>query len=112
MASVLLTTATNVLVTTMISWRILSVFYRVRKYIDPVKKQKYLGFVAIFIESAAPNAILGVLVSGVNTYSAANTQLPWTFAAYMAWSLVIVSCFYTITTRFGAYLYHNDFLRH
>jgi hypothetical protein len=81
-----------VLVTAMISWKLLSLYYRARKYAHSNAVRMYTSVVAIFIESAAPSAVLGLFVTAINTYSVADAQRPWAFAIYLTWCMVTVSC--------------------
>jgi hypothetical protein len=62
-SAIVLDTAVNVMITTMISIRILSIYRMTDKDTIPIQlyARKHLNVVAMLVESAAPCAILGIL---------------------------------------------------
>jgi hypothetical protein len=58
--SITLTTAVNVMVISMISFRILRILHKVRKSTNKMRRT-YINVIAILVESAAPGAILGII---------------------------------------------------
>jgi hypothetical protein len=96
-SAVVLATAADVMVTTMISMRILSI-YRMTNVKDiksiQVHAGKYMNVVAMLVESAAPCAILGILVcveefmsnrSDISVFVLCNAAISQT------WTMSIVS---------------------
>lgn len=82
-ASIALTTAVNIMVTIMISCKILS---KRRKSTHSENKRLYTNFVAILIESAAPCATLGVIevaISLVDSFVTVNLTI------FLVWSASI-----------------------
>jgi hypothetical protein len=97
-SAVVLTTAVDVMVTTMISMRIFSI-YKMTNFKDvsstQVHASKYMNVVAMLVESAAPCAILGILVcveAFINNSSNASLFGPCSAAIGQTWSMSIVSC--------------------
>jgi hypothetical protein len=97
--TIILDTAVNVMVTAMISLRILSVYWTTNKDVGHVHAKKYLNVVAMLVESAAPCAIFGILLC-VNQLmdSGSNTSIFVLCggAISQAWSMSLVSCFFYI----------------
>jgi hypothetical protein len=97
-ASVALNTAVNVVITAMISIKILSVSRSLRNCVHSTTShaRTYTNIVTILVESAAPCAILGVLTCigwfiNVDTVSAFGLSNE---AVELAWSMSIVSFIY------------------
>lgn len=86
-AGIVLNTTTNIMVTVMISYKILSVLYRVRRTaeVDPQLTRTYTNIVAILVESAAPCAILGILASVLELTFSYGKVGYWMEAVFMIW---------------------------
>jgi hypothetical protein len=82
-----LTTLTNIMVTAMISFKILSMNRRVKDHVEIYETRKYTTVVAILVESAAPCAILGIFISIIFPL----TTTPWFTAVFLVWSMTVVS---------------------
>jgi hypothetical protein len=97
-SSIVLATAADVMVTTMISIRILSI-YRMTNAKDfsliQIHANKYINVVTILVESAAPCAILGILFC-VQEFMDASSHAPLfglcVTAIGQTWSMSTVSC--------------------
>jgi hypothetical protein len=99
-AGVSLATFTNVAATTVISFRILTVFYSVRNSIDRQRAKTYTGVVAILVESAAPCAILGIVYAVCLPQPSSNIDV-WNDGLFFIWSASLVSLvFLEITDAF------------
>lgn len=85
-AGIAIATFTNVTTTAIISFRILIIFYSVRKFVDPRSARSYTGVVAIFVESAAPCAILGIISSIPSSLSLAQPDI-WGYSLFPIWSM-------------------------
>jgi hypothetical protein len=77
-----LTTAVNIIVTTMICARLLLTYRRVHKVLGPDLSATYTGIAAILIESAAPFAILGIASCATNL-----TQSPSVGTVTQVWAM-------------------------
>jgi hypothetical protein len=85
--AITISVATNAMTTAMISKRILSVSGNVRKLVDNYS-QRYTNVVTILVESAAPCATLGVLIS-IPLFM--NTAVDWITGVFLPWSSLMVS---------------------
>jgi hypothetical protein len=87
-------TLTNVTATAVISFRILTVFYSVRKSVDPERARTYTSVVAILVESAAPCAILGIIYIIVLTQTKGGPViLVLENVVFPTWAMSLVSWF-------------------
>jgi hypothetical protein len=92
-SAIVLDTAVNVMITAMISIRIISI-YRMTNNSIQVHAKKYLNIVAMLVESAAPCAILGIIfcaneLVGDGSYSSMFVYCDG--AIYQTWAMSIVS---------------------
>jgi hypothetical protein len=76
-----ITIAVNIMVTAMISIKIILVARRAREHSDLYMTQPYTSIVAILIESAAPWTMIGILVIVVG----AVKSIEWGLAVSLAW---------------------------
>ena len=84
--------ATNVMVTAMISTKILSVYYRMRKVVEYETIKLYTNIVTILIESAAPPAVFGVLSSALML----SPSIEWQEAVFLMWTAMVVCHFFLL----------------
>jgi hypothetical protein len=96
-SAIVLDTAVNVMVTAMISMRILSIYWMTNKGVNPVQAhvKRYINVVAMLVESAAPCTILGILVCVNQLISDQNGSLFVLCDGVIGetWAMSIVSCF-------------------
>jgi hypothetical protein len=105
-SAIVLDTAVNVMITAMISIRIISIYRMTHKDASSIQvhAKKYINVVAMLVESAAPCAILGILVC-VNGFMTNNPSSSTSFFALcggaisQAWGMSIVSCLLYGTRR-------------
>lgn len=84
-AGIVLAVITNVMVTAMISTKILSMYYRIRDYVEYETTRPYTNVVTILVESAAPSAVLGVL----STILMLRQSIMWYMSVLLVWSTSI-----------------------
>ena len=79
----------NVIVTSMICFRLLRMRALAREVLTPETSKMYTSIAAMLIESAAPFTILGIVVVVIG---AQEKPLTWGFA--YIWAMFCVECFY------------------
>jgi hypothetical protein len=95
-AGVILTVITNVMVTAMISTKLLTMYFNIRKYVTFETTRPYTNIISILVESAAPSAILGVFW----TVLVLRQSIEWYMSVFLVWSTVIVRyCCFPILER-------------
>jgi len=89
-----LSVSLNVIVTSMICFRLLRMRTSAREMLSPETVRMYTSIAAMLIESAAPFTILGIIVVVIG---AQRQPLTWGFA--YIWSMFCVECFLSIRRR-------------
>ena len=89
-----LSVSLNIIVTSMICFRLLRTRARARDVLSPEMSRTYTSTVAMLIESAAPLSILGI---GVVVTTAQKSPLMWAFA--WVWTMFCVESSHTLVVR-------------
>jgi energy-converting hydrogenase Eha subunit H len=87
---VALSAFTNITTTAIISFRILTASYHLKKSTHPQLTKIYTKAVIVLVESAAPCAILGI-VSAFPIPSALLNPYVWEYTLFPIWSMSLVS---------------------
>ena len=79
-ASTFLTVSTNIVVTSLITFRLLRARRTLARVLPSVDMRVYTGVIAILVESAAPLTIFGIVAAILQQYSAKSHRSPAFYA--------------------------------
>ena len=94
-ASAFLTVATNIFVTSLISFRLVRARRNLQKSLPGRDMQVYTGDIVVLVESAAPLAVFGLVVAIIQTVGDRAIEAP----GYFVWSSLFQALFYSFCVR-------------
>jgi hypothetical protein len=92
-AWIFLSTAVNIIVTSLISIRLLRIRKQLSTVLSTQDLQIYLGIIAILVESALPLSLAGVAFAAVSTPSSSGAKTVARTTVLLCWFSLNVSCF-------------------